>query len=280
MAGNAPTGQPTVSGTERVGHVLTAATSGIADEDGLSSPGWTYQWVRVEEGSTNTNITGATSASYTLSAADAGKKVRVKVSFTDDGNTAHTLESADSGVIAAAHTAAPEPVAAVNVTYQGSSLEVSWAAPARASHYDVTYSGGGVNARAAWNRVGTSLTIRCDSREGYENQNCVNGGTVYTVGVRARNAVGTSAWVNSAQAILPAPDPVAEVRAVHRGNSLEVSWDAPARATHYDVTYYNTSSGGNARAAWNRAGTSITCDSRPEYRNQSCVESGAPSPWG
>ena len=275
VAGNAPTGQPTVSGTERVGHVLAAATSGIADEDGLSSPGWTYQWVRVEEGSTNTNITSAT---YTLAAADAGKKVRVKVSFTDDGNTAHTLESVDSGVIAAAHTAAPEPVAAVNVTHKGNSLEVSWNAPARATHYDVTYGGGGVNARAAWNREGTSITITCDSREGYENQNCVSGGTVYTVGVRARNAVGTSAWVNSAQAILPVPDAVTEVRAVHRGNSLEVSWDAPAGATHYDVTYTNTSSGGNARAAWNRAGTSltITCDSRPEHRNQSCVESSTP----
>ena len=48
--------------------------------------------------------------------------------------------------------------------------------------------------------------------------------------------MGTSAWVNSAQVSFPAPDPVTEVRAVHRGNSLEVSWDAPARATHYDVT--------------------------------------------
>ena len=200
------------------------------------------------------------------------------MAFTDDGNTAHTLESGDSGVIAAAHTTAPDPVAAVNVTHKGSSLTVSWNAPARASHYDVTYSSGGVNARAAWNRAGTSITITCDSREGYENQNCVNGTNSCTVGVRARNAVGTGAWVNSAQAILPVPDAVAEVRAVHRGTSLEVSWDAPAGATHYDVTYYNTSSGGNARAAWNRAGTSltITCDSRPEHRNQSCVESGAP----
>ena len=114
------------------------------------------------------------------------------------------MESTDSGVIAAAHATAPDPVAAVNVTHKGSSLEVSWNAPARASHYDVTYSGGGVNARAAWNRAGTSITIRCDSREGYENQNCVSGTNSYTVGVRARNAVGTSAWVNSAQAILPA----------------------------------------------------------------------------
>ena len=142
--------------------------------------------------------TFTTTPAATLAAADAGKKVRVKVSFTDDGNSAHTLESINSGVIAAAHATAPEPVAAVNVTHQGSSLEVSWNAPACATHYDVTYSSGG-NARAAWNRAGTSITIRRDSREGYENQNCVSGGTAYTVGVRARNAVGASAWVDSAQ---------------------------------------------------------------------------------
>ena len=206
VAGNGPTGQPTVSGTERVSHVLTATTSGIADQDGLSSPGWTYQWVRVEEGSTNTNITGATSATYTLAAADAGKKVRVKVSFTDDGNNAHTLESVDSGVIAAAHTTAPDPVAAVNVTHQGSSLTVSWNAPARATHYDVTYTNtsSGGNARAAWNRAGTSLTITCDSRPEHRNQSCVESSTPYTVGVRARNAGGESSWVDSDPATPPA----------------------------------------------------------------------------
>ena len=59
-----------------------------------------------------------------------------------------------------------------------------------------------------------------------------------------------------------APDPVANIRVTHNGSSLTVNWDAAARATHYDVTYYNINNGQNARAAWNRAGTSltITCD--------------------
>ena len=136
-----------------------------------------------------------------------------------------------------AATTAPDPVAAVNVTHKGSSLTVSWAAPARATHYDVTYSGGGVNARAAWNRAGTSITITCDSREGYENQHCISGGTAYTVAVRARNAVGTSAWVNSAQAMLAVPEAVASVTAVHRGSSLVVTWPEAERADSYHVTY-------------------------------------------
>ena len=113
-----------------MGHVLTAATSGIADQDGLSSPDWTYQWVRVEGRQHQYQHHRRHQCHLHAGGSGSGQEVRVKVSFTDDGNTAHTLESADSGVIAAAHTTAPEPVAAVNVTHKGSSLEVSWNAPA------------------------------------------------------------------------------------------------------------------------------------------------------
>ena len=189
------------------------------------------------------------------------------------GESAWT-NSAPASVSAPTPQSAPDPVASVNVTHNGSSLTVSWAAPARAATYDVTYSGNGVNARAAWNRAGTDLTITCDSRPEHQNQNCVSGGTTYTVGVRARNAGGESAWTNSAPASLSAPDPVASVNVTHNGSSLTVSWDAPARAATYDVTY--SGNGVNARAAWNRAGTelTITCDSRPEHQNQNCVSSG------
>ena len=41
---------------------------------------WTYQWIRVDsDGTSNAaNISGATSSTYTLQAADQGKKVKVK----------------------------------------------------------------------------------------------------------------------------------------------------------------------------------------------------------
>ena len=158
-------------------------------------------------------------------------------------------------------SAAPDAVASVSVTHNGSSLAVTWAAPARATHYDVTYYGGGVNARAAWSRAGTSLTITCDVRPGHENQSCVSGGTAYTVGVRARNAAGESAWTSSGPAShtpAAAPDAVASVSVVHKGSSLAVSWEAPARATHYDVTYTDANDIAWQRAAWNRAGAGIT----------------------
>ena len=43
----APTGKPTIDGTPHAGEILTASVSGIADADGLTTPGYTYQWIRV-----------------------------------------------------------------------------------------------------------------------------------------------------------------------------------------------------------------------------------------
>ena len=172
---------------------------------------------------------------------------------------------------AEAQAAAPGPVTSITVTHNGDSLSVSWDEPTGATHYDVTYYGNSVNARAAWNRAGNTLTITCDIRPDYQNQNCVSGEHSYTVGVRARNAAGESAWANSASAGLPLPDPVTSISVTHNGTDLSVSWDEPTGATHYDVTYYGNSV--NARAAWNRAGNTltITCDIRPDYQNQNCV---------
>ena len=77
------TGQPTISGGGQVGKTLTAATDDIEDLDGLpTTPTFTYQWVRVD-GSTDTDIPGAASETYTLTASDLGKQIKVKVSFTD-----------------------------------------------------------------------------------------------------------------------------------------------------------------------------------------------------
>ena len=90
------TGEPTINGTAQVGETLTANTSGIADEDGLTNAVFSYQWQA--DGS---NISGATGSTYTLSDADEGKAVSVKVSFTDDAGNAETLTSAATTAVKA-----------------------------------------------------------------------------------------------------------------------------------------------------------------------------------
>ncbi len=93
-ATNSPaSGAPTISGLAQVGLTLRSSTSGITDNDGLTTPGYTYQWIRVD-GATETNISSATSSDYTLVAADSGKKVKVKVTFSDDASNAEELTSA------------------------------------------------------------------------------------------------------------------------------------------------------------------------------------------
>ena len=94
---NAPaTGAPAVLGVAAVGRTLTASTAGIADRDGLADAEYAFQWIRVDaDGASNPEeIAGATARRYGLIAADRGKKVMVRVRFTDDGGNAEALTSA------------------------------------------------------------------------------------------------------------------------------------------------------------------------------------------
>ena len=100
-ANNPATGAPTVSGTARVGETLTADTSGIADEDGLESVTFSYQWL-AGDGASETDIAGATSVTHTLSDDEEGKTVKVRVSFTDDAGNEETLASEATDAVGAA----------------------------------------------------------------------------------------------------------------------------------------------------------------------------------
>ena len=103
-ANNAPTGAPTISGTPQSGETLTADTSGIADADGTSRATFRYQWI-ADDGTNDADIENGTGSSYTLTSAEVGKSIKVKVSFTDDKGTSETLTSAATAAIAAAPTA-------------------------------------------------------------------------------------------------------------------------------------------------------------------------------
>ena len=83
-----------------MGETLTADTSGIADEDGISNADFSYQWQ-----ADDIDISGATGSTYTLADADEGKTVKVQVSFTDDAGNDETLTSAATDEV----TAAPTP---------------------------------------------------------------------------------------------------------------------------------------------------------------------------
>ena len=88
------TGAPTIAGMARVGETLTADITGIFDADGLDNATFAYQWL-----ADNAEINGATASSYILVAADEGKAVRVRVSFTDDVDNGEELTSAATAAV-------------------------------------------------------------------------------------------------------------------------------------------------------------------------------------
>ena len=89
----AVTGKPVVEGIERVPATLTAGTRAIRDRNGLPpESGFAYQWVRVN-GGIETEIGGATGSAYTLTDADAGKRIKVRVGFTGFGGTSEVVAS-------------------------------------------------------------------------------------------------------------------------------------------------------------------------------------------
>ena len=115
---DAATGKPVITGTARIGRTLAATTAAIADVDGLTRAeagdtghAFAYQWVRVD-GASETETSGATLPGYTLVAADVGKTVKVKVSFTDDAGGAESVTSDATGTVEAADAANAAPTAA------------------------------------------------------------------------------------------------------------------------------------------------------------------------
>ena len=95
----AATGQPTVTGTARVGEMLTASASDIADDDGLTNATFAWQWIAGDA-----DIAGATEATYTLTSAEVGKTVKVRATFTDDSGTEETVLSDATAAVTTAYT--------------------------------------------------------------------------------------------------------------------------------------------------------------------------------
>ena len=128
---NSATGAPTIGGTPQVGGTLTADTSAISDADGLGNAVFAYQWTRTDGTNTHADISGATGATYTLVADDAGMIVGVRVSFTDDAGNAESLTSAAMAAVVAEGTDLPHDLAAVA---SDGAIVLTWQAPVGPAH--------------------------------------------------------------------------------------------------------------------------------------------------
>ena len=104
---NPATGQPAINGTLRAGQTLTATSGTIADADGLTNAGFRYQWIRVNNANSETEISGATGSTYVLTTTDEDQRIRVKASFTDDRGYGEMRTSGTTGTVQAAVVTPP-----------------------------------------------------------------------------------------------------------------------------------------------------------------------------
>ena len=139
-ANNSATGKPGITGPAQVGMTLTAGTTNIMDTDGLNTPGYTYQWLRA-----GSNISGATSNTYTLTSSDYGETIKVKVNFTDNANNPESLTSDET-----------LPVAPVTATCP-TDTDTVWCATLTVGHSieDGDPSGSGFEARSGRTAFGS-----------------------------------------------------------------------------------------------------------------------------
>ena len=86
-----------ISGTPEAGETLTA-TLVTADPDGDPSAGYSYQWQNSSDGSTWSDITGATTFSYELTSAEEGQQVRVVVAYVDGQGFSESVATSSVGV--------------------------------------------------------------------------------------------------------------------------------------------------------------------------------------
>ncbi len=122
-----PTGALTLTGTPRVGEVLTIGTSGITDGDGLTNPGFSYGWL-VEPEPPNYILSRLYSQpSWLVRPVDVGRTIEAVVFFVDDAGFNETLRSTPTTVVA---PSSPDPPRNLRASPGGGgALNLEWEAP-------------------------------------------------------------------------------------------------------------------------------------------------------
>ena len=251
QGGNSPaTGLPTIGGTTQVGETLTADISGIADADGLSGETFTYQWVS-SDGTTDTDIENATGSTYKLVAADHGKAIKVRVTFTDDGGNEETLTSAATGPV----LGDGPPGAPRNLTATAGNKEVtlSWDPPADngnapAARYRIEWRVDGKDYSTSQWGTSRSTTYTTNDQANLAN------GVKYFFRVKAENDDGNSygpygpaseevsATPTSGSAVDLGTPVLSDTETLHHG-MVKLDWQDIEDAGWYVVQYYHVEDG-------------------------------------
>lgn len=154
----------TVTGTTSIGSLLTC-TFNNNDPDGAAVSGPTFQWYWAD---TVTQISGATSSTYTIQGTDAGHTIKCRCIYTDPGGTVETIFSNDTAGISAPLTSsfnAQVGSATASASYTFNTVSTG---TANATRYTVmcVFSWGSNRSCSGVSLNGTPMTKIFDSGDG------------------------------------------------------------------------------------------------------------------
>lgn len=248
-ANNVATGQPSIQGGLRVGQTLTAEIGTVADGDGVPAESeFSYQWILVD-GSTESEISSATTKSYTITASDKGKTLKVRIDFTDDVGYEESVTSAATSEIDPEIPGVPQNLSA---EAGNARVELTWEASTSGgtpSGFEYRFSD---DDEATWEDW-AEITGSDASTTTYTVGSLTNN-TAYTFQVRATNSGGSSSESNSATATPKLPDPpglLQNLQIVPGDEQVSFSWEPPnSGGEPASYEYRFSTDGGENWSAW------------------------------
>jgi fibronectin type 3 domain-containing protein len=201
------TAAPGISGAAQRGLILNSAVgtwNGISDQ-------FSFQWQRSADGTTWTNINGATGASYQLAPADEGDVVRILVTGTNPDGTS-SAASTSSATVAATPPVNTVPQVITGSAQRGQTLQSSpgtWLGIGNSYAYRWQHSSDG---GATWTDIGGATTPTYPLGTTDEN-------TQLRVVITTTNLDGTSTVASAPTATVPSAAPVSTAAPTVTGTS-------------------------------------------------------------
>lgn len=197
---------PTISGSSSVGSSLSTTNGTWNSDDAYNPSSYSYQWKR-----NSSDISGATSSSYTTTSSDSGTSITCQVTATNQrGNTS---------------------------SVSSNSISVNLAAPSSMSLSDTTITPGSctVSATGGYRSWTATWTSASNAQIYYISQQPANvGNQVYTFLTTGNSSSGSNTYGGTIQIL---------VWATNQNGRVNVSWSAVSGATSYDVTWTGDASG-------------------------------------
>ncbi|WP_186466149.1 DUF4347 domain-containing protein [Azospirillum brasilense] len=261
---------PNVSGTATVGNALSGGTGTWTDPDGDSLT-YTYQWYRADDtnGTNAASISGATSASYTLTTSDAHKYLRVAVIANDGNSNATTAYSAYTEITNSTpvNSVVPSVSGTATVGNALSTTNGTWS-DADGDNQTYTYQWyraddtNGTNAASISGATSSSYTLAAGDLNKYlrvvVTANDGKGGTQTATSVYSSQvtAAGNGAPVNT---VVPTVSGTATVgNALTRGNGTWTDPDGDSLTYTYQWYRADDTNGTNAASISGATGASYT----------------------